>query len=162
SSASNKSEVLPKDTTDSSKEAEALPPHKELRGLTAQELLDKSSEELEDEFGKREAHNLLRQMKIITAILLGKKKNKELAQVLDTDKSFTSKQIKSLEEQGLVKREGEGKDVTYEVDKFNVMKFLQSKVIIKWGSKPLQSKSKSNQTLNLKDKIGESEAKNGK
>ena len=109
--------------------------------ITAQELLDRSPEELEEQLGKREAHNLLKQMKIITAILLGKKKNKELAQVLDTDKSFTSKQIKSLEEQGLVKREGIGKEVTYEVDQFNVMKFLQGKVVIKWSTKPPQPKA---------------------
>jgi len=112
-----------------------------LERVSAQELLDRSPEELEEQLGKREAHNLLKQMKIITAILLGKKKNKELAQVLDTDKSFTSKQIKSLEEQGLVKREGIGKEVTYEVDQFNVMKFLQGKVVIKWSTKPPQPKA---------------------
>lgn len=104
--------------------------------ISAQELLDKTPKELEAQMGKREAHNLLQQMRIITAILLGKKKNKELSQVLDTDKSFTSKQIGELEAQGLVKREGTGRDVTYEVDQFNVMKFLQSKIIIKWASKP--------------------------
>lgn len=103
--------------------------------LTAQELLDKPLEELEKDIGKREAQNLLKNMRIITAIMLGKNKNKELSQVLNTDKSFTSKQIKSLEEQGLITRAGEGKETKYEVDRFNVMKFLESKVVIKW-SKP--------------------------
>ncbi len=101
--------------------------------LTAQELLDKPLHELEKDLGKREAQNMLKSMRIITAIMLGKNKNKELAQVLDTDKSFTSKQIKELEEQGLVTREGEGKETTYSVDRFNLMKFLESKVVIKWG-----------------------------
>ncbi len=101
--------------------------------ITAQELLDKPLEEIEKNLGKREAHNMLRNMKIITAIMLGKNKNNELAHVLDTDKSFTSKQIKELEEQGLVTREGMGKDITYAVDRFNVMKFLESRVVIKWG-----------------------------
>jgi DNA-binding HxlR family transcriptional regulator len=101
--------------------------------LTAQELLDKPLEELEKDIGKREAHNLLKKMKIITAIMLGKNRNKELAKVLDTDKSFMSKQIKSLEEEGLVKKEGSGKETKYEVDRFNVMKFLESTVVIKWS-----------------------------
>jgi DNA-binding transcriptional ArsR family regulator len=101
--------------------------------LTAQELLDKPLHELEKDLGKREAQNMLKSMKIVTAIMLGKNKNKELAQVLDTDKSFTSKQIKELEEQGLVTREGEGKETTYSVDRFNLMKFLESKIVVKWG-----------------------------
>lgn len=101
--------------------------------LTAHDILTKSEKELKAiDVSKRETHNLLQDMRIITAILLGKKKNKELSQVLQTDKSFTSKQIKDLEEQGLVKREGEGKDVSYEVDTWNMLKFLQSKVVIKW------------------------------
>ena len=83
----------------------------------------------------RETHNLLRSMKIVTAIMLGKDKNKELAQILQTDKSFTSKQIKELEEQGLVKREGEGRETKYIVDQFNLVKFLQTKVVLKWGTK---------------------------
>lgn len=101
--------------------------------LTAHDILTKSEEELKAlDISKRETHNMLQDMKIITAILLGKKKNKDLSQVLQTDKSFTSKQIKDLEEKGLVKREGEGKDVSYEVDSWNVLKFLQSKIVIKW------------------------------
>ncbi len=100
--------------------------------ITAQDILLKSEKELKAETSKRETHNLLQDMKIITAILLGKNKNKELSQALQTDKSFTSKQIKGLEEQGLVKREGEGKNVSYEVDSWNVLKFLQGKVLIKW------------------------------
>lgn len=101
--------------------------------LTAQDILTKSEKEIK-ELGssKREANNLAKNLRIITAILLGKKKNKELSQALQTDKSFTSKQVKELEEQGLIKREGEGKDVSYEVDSWNVLKFLQSKVVLKW------------------------------
>ena len=113
------------------KEAEISSAGQEKQTLTAHDILTKSEAELKS-FDKRETHNMLQDMRIITAILLGKKKNKELAQVLQTDKSFTSKQIKELEEQGLVKREGEGKEVSYEVDTWNVLKFLQSKVVIKW------------------------------
>ena len=89
-------------------------------------------QESESDLKKREAHNTLKDLKILTAIMLGKDRNKELSSVLDIDKSFTSKQIKNLEEKGLVRKEGEGKNVRYEVDKFNVLKFLQSKVVIKW------------------------------
>ena len=105
--------------------------------ITAQDILSKSEEELKELVPEktRETHNLLKSMKIMTAIMLGKDKNKELAQMLQTDKSFTSKQIKELEEQGLVKREGEGRDTKYVVDAFNLMKFLQTKVIIKWGKR---------------------------
>jgi len=102
--------------------------------ISAQELLDKPLEELEKDLGKRDAHNLLKNMKILTAIMLGKNKNKELSRVLNTDKSFMSKQIKDLEEQGLVTREGEGKETKYEVDRFNMMKFLESKVVVKWSA----------------------------
>jgi Mn-dependent DtxR family transcriptional regulator len=87
----------------------------------------------EKEASNREAQNKLKDLKIITAILLGKKRNKELAQVLDTDKSFTSKKIKSLEEQGLVVKSGEGKETRYEVNEFNVLDFLQRRVVIKVG-----------------------------
>ena len=102
--------------------------------LTAQDILAKSEDELKQlsPESKRETRNLLRDLKIITAILLGKNKNKELSKVLNTDKSFTSKQIKELEEQGLVKKEGEGRETRYEIDSFNVMKLLQTKVAIKW------------------------------
>ncbi len=88
--------------------------------------------------GKREANNLAQTFRIITAILLGKNKNKELAQALNTDKSFASKQVKELEEQGLVKKEEDGREVKYVVDPFNVMKFLQSKVIIKVKNAPVK------------------------
>jgi len=71
-------------------------------------------------------------MKILTAIMLGNQQNKELSKVLDTDKSFTSKQIKELESEGLVTRETDGREVKYEVDKFNLLKFLNTKVTIKW------------------------------
>ena len=111
--------------------------------LTAQDILTKSEEEikeLSDNMGKREAQRLLKDLKIITAIMLGKKSNKELAKVLDTDKSFTSKQIKKLEERGLVHKTGEGKKTKYEVNEFNVMRFLTSKVILKWGTKKKEEK----------------------
>jgi len=79
---------------------------------------------------KRDLDRTIKYMKILTAISLGKKRNKELARALDTDKSFTSKQVRDLEKEGLVRREGEGKEVRYEINQFNVMKFLQTKVII--------------------------------
>ena len=113
--------------------------------ITAQDLLEKSRKEIEAQLGKRETNSQMKKMKIITAILLGKKRNKDLAQVLDTDKSFATKQIKEMERQGLVTREGIGKDVTYEVDQFNVMKFLQGKVIIKTGIKKEKPAEKNNQ-----------------
>lgn len=106
--------------------------------IKAQDILTKSEEELkaqEQKGSARETHNLLKSLKIITAIMLGKDKNKELARVLQTDKSFTSKQIKELEEQGLVKKEGEGRETKYVIDPFNLLKFLQTKVVIKWGKK---------------------------
>ncbi len=112
--------------------------------LTAKDSLEKPTTELKkpketDPEGKRETHNLLKSLKILTTIMLGKDKNKELAQALDTDKSFTSKQVKELEAAGLVKKETEGREVKYSVDKFNLMKFLQGKVIIKWkGGKEKQ------------------------
>lgn len=79
---------------------------------------------------KRELDRMIKYMKILTAISLGKNRNKELAKLLNTDKSFTSKQIKELEKQGLVKRVGEGKETRYFLNQFNVFKFLQSKVVI--------------------------------
>jgi len=102
--------------------------------LTAHDILTKSEEEIKRAAqveSKRETYGLLQDLKIITAILLGKKQNKDLSKVLDTDKSFTSKQVKGLEEQGLIKKEVQGREVHYEVDQFNVMKFLQTKVVIK-------------------------------
>lgn len=115
--------------------------------ITAQDILSKSEEELKELIPEksRETHNLLKSMKIMTAIMLGKDKNKELAQMLQTDKSFTSKQINELEEQGLVKREGEGRDTKYVVDAFNLMKFLQTKVIIKWNKKDEKKESSGGQ-----------------
>lgn len=104
----------------------------EKKDITAQDVLEKSEEEL---LKKRETHKLLNQLKIILAIALGQQKNKDLAKILNTDKSFTSKQIKELEEQGLVKKEGSGKETTYQIDHFNVLNFLQSKVVIKWSKK---------------------------
>lgn len=116
--------------------------------LSAQELLDKPLEELEKDMGKRDAHNLLKNLKILTAIMLGKNKNKELSRVLNTDKSFMSKQIKDLEEQGLVTREGEGKETKYEVDRFNMMKFLESKVVVKWSTVKKDNAQKSEDSKN--------------
>ena len=84
---------------------------------------------------KREAKKLMRDMKIITAISVGKNRNKDLAKVLDTDKSYAAKKIKELEKRGLVNKEGSGKDVRYSVNEFNVLKFLQSRVIITWQEK---------------------------
>ena len=73
---------------------------------------------------------LVKDLKIITAISLGKNRNKELAKVLDTDKSFTSKKIKELEEKGLISKIGEGKETRYRLNPFHVMQFLQSTVVI--------------------------------
>jgi len=87
---------------------------------------------MSDEDSSRETRKIVRDLKIITAIALGKNRNKDLAKLLDTDKSFASKKVKELEAQGLVRKEGEGRDVRYEVNEFNVMKFLQSQVVIKW------------------------------
>lgn len=116
------------------------------RPITAHDLLIKSEEEIkeikkkkEDSSGKRETHKTLKDLKILAAIMLGKKSNKELSKVLDTDKSFTSKQIKQLEKEGLVHKTGEGKKTKYEVNEFNVMKFLTSKVVFRWGTQEKQS-----------------------
>ncbi len=84
---------------------------------------------------RREAKKLVRDLKIITAISVGKNRNKDLAKVLDTDKSFASKKVKELEEKGLIRREGDGKEVRYELNEFNIVKFLQSRVVIKWREK---------------------------
>ena len=88
---------------------------------------------------KRQAKKLVRDLKIITAISVGKNRNKDLAKVLDTDKSFASKKVKELEEQGLIRREGDGKEVRYELNEFNIIKFLQAKVVIKWQEKKVNN-----------------------
>lgn len=93
-------------------------------------IIGLAEEKIDDVESKREAKKMVKDLKIITAISLGKDRNKELAKVLDTDKSFAAKKVKDLEERGLVHREGTGKETRYRVDVFNVMKFLQSKVII--------------------------------
>ena len=110
--------------------------------ITAQDILTKSEQELKAQTGmsKRETNNLLQQLRIITTILLGKKSNKELSQTLQMDKSFASKQVRELEEQGLVKKESEGREVRYEVDQFNLMKLLQSKIVIKWKKEGVKKK----------------------
>jgi Mn-dependent DtxR family transcriptional regulator len=84
---------------------------------------------------RREANKLVRDLKILTAISVGKNRNKDLAKVLDTDKSFASKKVKELEKKGLIRREGYGKEVRYELNEFNIIKFLQSRVVIKWQEK---------------------------
>ncbi len=87
-------------------------------------------EQISEALKKRDLTKQVKDLKIITAILLGKNKNKELAQLLDTDKSFASRKIKELEEAGLITREGEGKEVTYGVNRFRVMDFLTRRVVI--------------------------------
>jgi len=79
----------------------------------------------EDKSGKD-----LRSLRIITAISLGKNRNKELAKVLDTDKSFTSKKVKELEDEGLIRREGEGRGTRYSLNTSRVLRFLKSRVVI--------------------------------
>jgi hypothetical protein len=73
---------------------------------------------------------LVKDLKIITAISLGKDRNKELSKVLDTDKSFTSKKVRDLEKRGLISKVGEGKETRYRLNPFHVMQFLQSTVVI--------------------------------
>jgi len=80
----------------------------------------------------REEKKAIKDLKIITAISLGTDKNKELARLLDTDKSFAAKKIKELEKRGLVYKEGIGKDTRYKVNQPGVMRFLQRRVTIRW------------------------------
>jgi len=94
------------------------------------EIIRLAEEKIDEVESKRETNKMVKDLKIITAISLGKDRNKELAKVLDTDKSFAAKKIKDLEQRGLVHKEGAGKKTRYRVDIFNVMKFLQSKVVI--------------------------------
>jgi DNA-binding transcriptional ArsR family regulator len=96
---------------------------------------------MSDKLSSRENKKIVRDLKIITAISIGQNRNKDLAKVLDTDKSFASKKVKELEEQGLIRKEGEGKEVRYEINKFNVMRFLQSRVVIKWKQNENQETS---------------------
>lgn len=97
----------------------------------------------------REEKKALRDLKILTAISLGMDRNKEIAKLLDTDKSFASKKVKQLEDRGLVYKEGEGKEVRYKVNQPSVLKFLTSKVHIKY-SKTIPI-SDSNQIKEVKD-----------
>lgn len=121
--------------------------------------------------GKREASRALQDLKIITAISMGKDRNKELAKVLDTDKSFAAKKVKDLEERGLVQKNGEGKEIRYSLVSFNVLKFLQSKVVITVkkpldvGRKESGAEDKENdkrRTPNDKRKKGGKNAEEGK
>lgn len=81
---------------------------------------------------KRDEQKALKDLKIITAISIGKDRNKEIASVLDTDKSFAAKKVKDLEERGLVYKEGAGKETRYKLNPLRVLEFLQRKVVIKW------------------------------
>ncbi len=83
----------------------------------------------------RDEKKEISKMRIITAISLGKDRNKEIAKFLDTDKSFAAKKVKELEEEGLVVKEGEGRHTRYRLNKFNALTFLKSKVIITKGGK---------------------------
>lgn len=85
--------------------------------------------------GKREANNFIRDLKIITAISLGKNRNKDLAKVLDTDKSHASKKIKELEIKGLVTKLRDGKKVIYKLNSSAVSRLLHSRVVIVKGGK---------------------------
>ena len=91
-------------------------------------------EENEEKMSRAEK-KLLNDMKIITAISLGHDRNKELAKLLDTDKSFASKKVRKLCEGGLVFKEGEGRDTRYVVNRNRVLEFLKSKVVLKWQKK---------------------------
>jgi len=102
---------------------------------------------MSDEKISRENKKIVRDLKIITAISIGQNRNKDLAKVLDTDKSFASKKVKELEEKGLIRKEGEGKEVRYEINKFNVMRFLQSRVVIKWKQNENQETSENQEDL---------------
>jgi predicted transcriptional regulator len=102
---------------------------------------------MSEKSSSRENKKIVRDLKIITAISLGQNRNKDLAKVLDTDKSFASKKVKELEEKGLVRKEGEAKEVRYEINKFNVMKFLQSRVVIKWNQNENQEENENQEDL---------------
>ena len=90
-----------------------------------QELALKGLEKL-----SREEKKALRDLRILTAISLGMDRNKEIARMLDTDKSFASKKIKQLEARGLVYKEGAGKEIRYKVNQPKVLGFLTRKVHI--------------------------------
>ena len=94
---------------------------------------------------------LIKDLKIITAISLGKDRNKELAKVLDTDKSFTSKKVKELEEKGLISKIGEGKETGYKLNPFHVMQFLQSTIVI--TTKKKKEVKKENDRIREEDEI---------
>lgn len=87
-------------------------------------------EEETEKTGKRQANKFIRDLKIITAISMGKNRNKDLARFLNTDKSHASKKIRELEKKGLVQREGEKRNIVYRVNHSAVSRLLQSKVVI--------------------------------
>lgn len=78
----------------------------------------------------RDEKKALRDLRILTAISMGVERNKDIAQLLDTDKSFASKKVKALADEGLIYKEGEGKKTRYKVNEPKVLKFLKSKVHI--------------------------------
>ena len=88
---------------------------------------------------------LVKDLKIITAISMGKDRNKDLAKVLDTDKSFTSKKVNELEEKGLLSKVGEGKETRYRLNPFHVMQFLQSTVVITTKKEVKDERRKTNE-----------------
>lgn len=89
----------------------------------------------EDRGGRRKANKFIRDLKIITAISLGKNRNKELARFLDTDKSHAAKKVKELEDKGLVSRIKKKKKVIYKLNPSAISKLLQSRVVIVKGGK---------------------------
>ena len=89
---------------------------------------------------------LVKDLKIITAISLGKDRNKELAKVLDTDKSFTSKKVRELEKKGLISKIGDGKETRYRINPFHVMQFLQSTVVITTKKRRSKNEEKRNES----------------
>ncbi len=107
------------------------------------EETEKNSEENEEDSEKklsRKEKKEISKMRIITAISLGKDRNKEIAKFLDTDKSFAAKKVKELEDEGLIIKEGEGRHTRYTLNKFNALTFLKSKVIITKGGKKHERK----------------------
>ena len=99
-----------------------------------------------DEPKEIKPEKLVKDLKILTAISLGKDRNKELAKVLDTDKSFTSKKVKELEEKGLISKVGDGKETRYRINPFHVMQFLQSTVVITTKKRRSKNEEKRNES----------------
>lgn len=92
-------------------------------------------ENYQEENLEKDEKKVVRDLKIITAISVGKDRNKDIAELLDTDKSFASKKINKLCEEGLIFKEGEGKDTRYRLNPSRILGFLQRRVVIKWERK---------------------------